>query len=415
MADYRFSAPLRICDYLLLVKESNRFAGRSDELSSLQLGLFGEVGDLFASVKKSRRDSLSSLDKMSISEEFGDALWYLFAISASRGISDFSLAVGTLRALGGLLGATAPRRMNGQATFRQIQGFIEAHAGGDRSGIELLVRDLAGQVGALVASPGKKVSFGVIYSIFALLMLIAWKAGFNFEKIVLSNIQKVHGRWPRQSKLRTPLFDAQCLSAEQLPREIWVKFDERSVRGVDYVYISINGVSVGDRLTDNSHVPDDYRFHDVFHIAYAACLGWSPVLRSLLKAKRKSIPQLDENEDGARAIIIEEGISTWIFNGAREHLFVGIDEAGFPYSMLKQISSFVKGYEVEVCQPWEWANAILAGFDLFREIKVHRRGYVFADLNSRTVTFKKIDDVEENFSHQVVRGRSRRSKAKERI
>lgn len=412
MIDYRFSAPLKIHDYLLVVRDSNRFASRADELSSLQLGLFGEIGDLFALVKKSRRDFLSSLDSASVSEEFGDALWYLFAIADSQAISESALAAGALKALGGFLGAPAPRRITGHATFRQIQGYIEAHAADDRNSIESLVRNLAGQVGALVDSSGRKNSLGSICDIFALLMLIAWRATLNFEKIVQSNIQKVHGRWPGSSKTRTPLFDAQCLPAEQLPRNIWVKFDERSVRGVNYVFISINGVSVGDRLTDNSHIPDDYRFHDVFHIAYAACLGWSPVLRSLLKVKRKSISQLDENEDGARAIIIEEGISTWIFNGAREHLFSEIDEVGFPYSMLKQISSFVKGYEVEVCQPWEWAGAILAGFKIFREIKIHRRGYVFADLDSRTVTFKKIDDVEENFRHQVVRRRSRKSKAK---
>jgi hypothetical protein len=47
-------------------------------------------------------------------------------------------------------------------------------------------------------------------------------------------------------------------------------------------------------------------------------LGWSPTLRALLQLKRKSRPEIDENEDGARASIIEEGISTWIFNhGAR--------------------------------------------------------------------------------------------------
>ena len=37
--------------------------------------------------------------------------------------------------------------------------------------------------------------------------------------------------------------------------------------------------------------------------------GWSPVLRSLLKLKRKTDPELDENQDGARATIIEEGIA----------------------------------------------------------------------------------------------------------
>ncbi|MEN2469325.1 hypothetical protein [Burkholderia sp. GS2Y] len=58
-----------------------------------------------------------------------------------------------------------------------------------------------------------------------------------------------------------------------------------------------------------------------FHLAYVAHLGWSPVIRALLKLKRKSDPKLDENEDGARAAIIEEGIATWIFNHADHHDF----------------------------------------------------------------------------------------------
>lgn len=413
MSDSRIGVPLKMVEYINLVKESNRFAGARGELSSLQLGLFGEVGDLFASVKKSRRDSLTGLD--AVSEEFGDALWYLFAIAVNQRIDDASFTLGTLRELGKLLGAAAPRRMNGHPTFRQVQGFVEAHAGGYQGDTEVAVRSLAGKVGELVSHSGKKVASSSIFSILALFFVIAWKSGLSIEKIAGENIRKIRGRWPGPHRSRTPLFDAQCMPAEQLPRKIWVRFDERTVRGVSYVYISLNGVSVGDRLTDNSHTADDYRFHDVFHIAYAACLGWSPVFRSLLKAKRKTIPQLDENEDGARAIIIEEGISTWMFNLAREHLFAGVDEAGFPYSVLKQLSSFVKGYEVEVCQPWEWADAVLTGFRIFRELKTHRRGYVFADLDLRTASFKKIEDVEEKFCYQEVCARPGKSRAKRRI
>jgi hypothetical protein len=34
------------------------------------------------------------------------------------------------------------------------------------------------------------------------------------------------------------------------------------------------------------------------------------VIRSLLRLKRKSVPKLDDVEDGARAILIEEGVTT---------------------------------------------------------------------------------------------------------
>jgi len=82
-----------------------------------------------------------------------------------------------------------------------------------------------------------------------------------------------------------------------------------------------SGVIIGDRLKYNANETDHYGFHDVFHLAYVAHLGWSPVIRSLLKVKRKSVRAVDENEDGARAMIIEEGIATWIFNHAKKRDF----------------------------------------------------------------------------------------------
>jgi aryl-alcohol dehydrogenase-like predicted oxidoreductase len=73
-------------------------------------------------------------------------------------------------------------------------------------------------------------------------------------------------------------------------------------------------------------------------------LGWSPVLRGLLKRKRKSNAKIDENEDGARAAIIEEGIATWIFNNAKRRNFYESVAASCQlkcWSILIQISSWI--------------------------------------------------------------------------
>jgi hypothetical protein len=78
------------------------------------------------------------------------------------------------------------------------------------------------------------------------------------------------------------------------------------------------GKKIGNSLTDNSFEPDGFRFHDALHIALAAHTGWSPVLRSLLRLKRRSLPQVDEIEDGARAIGFEESIFIWT-GGGRQH------------------------------------------------------------------------------------------------
>ena len=128
-------------------------------------------------------------------------------------------------------------------------------------------------------------------------------------------------------------------------------------------------------------------FHDVFHLAYAAILGWSPVLRALFKVKRKSQPEIDEIQDGARAILIEEGISTWIFNhGVRHNNFQNVQS--LDYGILKAIKEFVKGYEVETRPLWQWECAILEGFRIFRELCLYRGGTVTADLEAHTITFE---------------------------
>ena len=88
----------------------------------------------------------------------------------------------------------------------------------------------------------------------------------------------------------------------------------------------------------------------------------SPVL---FKVKRKSKPSVDENQDGARAQLVEEGIATWIFAHARElDYFKSI--GNLDYSLLKAIEPQVKGYEVERCPLWLWEKAILDGYRVFR-------------------------------------------------
>ena len=132
--------------------------------------------------------------------------------------------------------------------------------------------------------------------------------------------------------------------------------------------MSVGGKPIGDPLTDNRQDDDDYRFHDVFHMAYAAVMGWSPTLRRLLKRKRKSDPWVDETQDGARAVLIEEGVATWIFNhGQRLKFFEGIGT--LDYRMLKTIKEFVRGYEAERCPLWCWEEAILQGYEAFRAMR----------------------------------------------
>jgi len=167
-----------------------------------------------------------------------------------------------------------------------------------------------------------------------------------------------------------------------------VNFIEKPVGSRVYCYQLYNDVPLGDRLTDNGRDPDGYRYHDVFHLSYAAILGWSPTLRALLKVKRKTQPELDEREDGARAIITEEGISNWIFaHGLRHNAFANVESLEF--QLLKTVKAMTQGYEVENRPYWMWEKAILEGFRVFRALRDNHGGSVTIDLNKRTISYQK--------------------------
>ena len=74
------------------------------------LGLFGEVGSVLSELKKKQRDLDSYFAyRTSVSEEFGDVLWY-FANIASRAEPETGRDSGSARSAHSLIG-TSPRRM----------------------------------------------------------------------------------------------------------------------------------------------------------------------------------------------------------------------------------------------------------------------------------------------------------------
>jgi hypothetical protein len=97
---------------------------------------------------------------------------------------------------------------------------------------------------------------------------------------------------------------------------------------------------------------DGYRFHDVFHLAFAAVLGWSPITRSLLERKRSRKPEVDEVEDGGRAKVIEEGISALIFAYAKDYNWLA-GKASVSSELLRTIKSMIAPFEVSRCSTGE--------------------------------------------------------------
>jgi hypothetical protein len=173
---------------------------------------------------------------------------------------------------------------------------------------------------------------------------------------------------------------------EQLPRRLQVEFLERSRGAQRVVILRCNDINFGDRLTDNIEDPDDYRFHDIFHFAYAVHLGWSPVVRALMRTKRKSDPKVDEEQDGARAVIVEEAASAIVFSRAKQlRFFEGLDHVDF--DLLKTVREFVDGFEVAAAPLWQWEAAIVDGYRVFRALRDGSGGRVSLDLVERRLIY----------------------------
>ena len=206
----------------------------------------------------------------------------------------------------------------------------------------------------------------------------------SFAAVLNGNIAKTRGRFIAQPPDTLPDFDADFPEEEQLPREFEIEITQRAD---GRSYLRWNGVFIGDPLSDNIGDPDGYRFHDVFHFANAAVLHWSPTFRALIKHKRKSRKDVDEAQDSGRAIVIDEGLSAYIFSYAKSLNFFN-GQKSVSFDLLKAVQNFVRGYEVEQCPLHLWENAILQGYDVFRQMRDSNDGVVIGNRKERTLRYK---------------------------
>jgi NTP pyrophosphatase (non-canonical NTP hydrolase) len=216
---------------------------------------------------------------------------------------------------------------------------------------------------------------------------LATKLGFDLDQIAEQNMDKARERWGQRAGLSTPraAFDEGYPESERLPR----KFDVLIKTGVGpggepIGQAYIDGRKLGDNLTDNAYVSDGYRFHDTFHFAFAAVLGWSPITRWFLNRKRKSQPTVDVVEDGARAKAAEEAISLFVFSHAKEYNWLD-GKASVSSEMLRSIKRMASCLEVSRCTTGEWEDAIIQGFAAWRFIHNNRGGLLRLDLDQRRI------------------------------
>lgn len=215
--------------------------------------------------------------------------------------------------------------------------------------------------------------------------ILATKLDLDLDDIAAANLEKTRSRWL--------LGDADQLDTdfpphEQLPRHGTYEFvPGEDAEGRPQVTVYLDGQQVGDPLTDNTAAQDGYRFHDVFHLAYATVLGWSPVTRALLKRKRKSKPTVDEAEDGGRAIVIEETVAHLAFTYGSLHSHLdGVSR--LDQALLDTITMITGGHEVGTRTAADWELAILEGHRMFRELLRCNGGAVEFDADQRSLEYR---------------------------
>ena len=337
------------------------------------LGLIGEIGEVVSELKKHSREGSAYVGFSSrLAEEIGDVLWYVSDLATRCHIR-----LNTLEAFS--TPSTSHSNTN-HGEWIRVALSLAAYAGQLSRSYDSLLSDREST--HTFNTRLREALTGIVTELTRLSSIYR----LSIADIAAENLEKVNHRWMEPSKSR---IDCQVdwPENEQLPLrfDVWLSDFHGSVTTVFSVDGGKTHTSL-ESLTDNAYDPDGYRFHDVFHFAYTAVLSWSPVTRSLLRRKRKSDPQVDEVEDGGRAIAIEEGIAAMVFTYGQQHrMFQGIRSVDYP--LLRTIHDMTTNLEVRDRSAAEWQNAIIQGFEVWRRVRETGGGHIHVDRASRQIRF----------------------------
>ena len=367
----------------LMVSEYDQMVKATDamppELQPVLFGLFGEVGSVMSASKKLHREKEVYVGfRQAAIEEFGDVLWYLAAIARRLKLDLETLFT---RALSRSDAQTAVTALDSSLWPIAIASRITPTPALDAS-----LQKLGQAAGLLLVNDSSVAAMRSLLETFTWCYLNALQAcSIPFSEVARHNATKTVGRFVIPAAKNLPRFDEDFDEEERIPEEFEIRVTQRRS---GRAYLRWNSVFIGDPLADSIRDPDGYRFHDVFHFAHAAVLHWSPVFRSLIKQKRKSDPSIDEAEDGGRAIVIEEGLTAWIFAQAKQIGFFAGHRA-ITFDLLKVVQRFVVGYEVERCPLKLWETAILQGYEAFLQIRSNNGGLLIGNRNTRTLIYRR--------------------------
>ncbi|GAB5456545.1 MAG: nucleoside triphosphate pyrophosphohydrolase family protein [Henriciella sp.] len=431
-----------IKQYAAFVSRTNQFANHSmtDAREIAIYGLASEIGSVVSAIKKENLNEggalCSPIAKMELREELGDAIWYAFALARIVEEEDGNnILLNDVEKLREEIGRNDARgaRIRKVLTQPEVDAFFAEAASFENnknrtlSDYQRLAYRTARTQGdtlltvcaAVLTQLGAQLMRVLLpeiehelntqlkdRKISSLLRQIAWHLcaiaslyDLEMDDVAAANVEKAGARQRRDDR-RTPFHDEKFPAHEQLPRYFEIEF--RPVSN-DVTQMYWNGEELGDPLKDQYSISDGYRFHDVMHLANAACLGWSPVLRELMDIKRRSCPATKDEQDGGRSAVVEELVLKYIhWEGSRranllhEHLPpdqrpVFQPNEGIPFSVVKTARDYTIGHEVYANKYWEWEEAIAEGYRVFQQLRDHKQGRVIVDLNNRCLKFEPLN------------------------
>lgn len=279
---------------------------------------------------------------------------------------------------------------------------LQTYTSKDQENFFLGYLGLAGEAGSVLTTLKKLIRDGEGFGSFKeklceelgdVLWYIASIASHNdieLEDIAKSNLSKTQDRFENRDLHSIERFDREY--AERFPDSFIVNFieeeGENDLLQVKMVWERAEGeyIELGDPLTDNSREPNNYRYHDVFHLGHIAYLGWSPVVRHLMKLKRKSDALTLDSEDRGRPQVAEEAVTLIIYNYAKGNKMLK-DSERMDTEMLNMIKQLVVDLEVASVSSFQWEKAILESYKVFHQVVENKGGRILVSPKERKLEY----------------------------
>ena len=212
----------------------------------------------------------------------------------------------------------------------------------------------------------------------------------KLEEIAADNLHKTIDRFEHIKLKDIPRLDQNY--HERFPNSFIVEFIEEvgeyDLLNVKMLWHDAPGgpKRLGDPLTDNSRQPNNYRYHDVFHLGHVAFLGWSPVIRQLMELKRRSDALVLDAEDRGRPQVAEEAITLIVYNYAKGNSMLKASDR-IDTDLLNTIKQLSIDLEVAVATSAQWEITIIESYKVFHQVVENKGGKVLVSPALRKLSY----------------------------